>query len=253
LLPESQVDWRQKYLDRFYNRGTGWLDGTEEFHRLCSNAIGSGRRILELGAGASNPTSRFLAGLGELHALDPDPRVKENDAVQSASVLTDGVFPFADASFDACVSNYVLEHVADPLTHLREVARVLKPGGAYVFRTPNRFHYVAVVSSLTPHWFHVQVANRLRHLHEAADEPFPTVYAINTPRAIRRLAAETGLIVENTRMIEKEPSYGMSSRILFLAFAAYERVVNSTERLGFLRANILSVLRKPAAAYNRFH
>ena len=46
-------------------------------------------------------------------------------------------------------------------------------------------------------------------------------------------------------MIEKEPSYGMASRLLFYPFLAYERTVNSTEAFAPLRANIPAVLRKP--------
>lgn len=37
--------------------------------------------------------------------------------------------PFADGSFDAVISNAVLEHVKDPFRCAREMARVLKPGG----------------------------------------------------------------------------------------------------------------------------
>lgn len=46
-------------------------------------------------------------------------------------------------------------------------------------------------------------------------------------------------------LIEKEPSYGMSSKALFLMFLAYERLVNATDALAGLRANILGVLRRP--------
>lgn len=241
----STAPWQQRLTTYFYPRAKGWIDGTEEFHALCRSVAMKGAKILEIGAGPSNPTSRFLATLGEVHGLDLDPAVQSNDALKTAAVTADASLPFASGSFDLCISNYVLEHIADPEAHLSEVARVLNPGGAYLFRTPNRFHYVSLVSSITPHWFHEKMANRLRNLPSDAHDPYPTVYALNSRFAIRRSARMAGLDVEQLRLIEKEPSYGMSSPFLFLAFTAYERLVNASEWLSDLRANILAVLRKP--------
>jgi len=39
--------------------------------------------------------------------------------------------PFRSASFDHCITNAVLEHVADPYLAVHEVARVLRPGGVF--------------------------------------------------------------------------------------------------------------------------
>jgi len=242
------LTWQERYVSKFYDRAAGWRDGTAEFHELCQAAIRGRSPILELGAGRTNATSRYLATLGPLHGADPSPAVLENDALTTAAVTDASSYPFPDASFGACVSNYVLEHIADPARHFSEVARVLEPGGVYCFRTPNRYHYVTAVAQLTPHWFHVLVANRLRNLSRDADDPCPTHYEANTQRDIRHFAARAGLEVERLALIEKEPSYGMSSRLLFLTFMAYERLVNATDLCANLRVNILGVLRKPAAA-----
>lgn len=243
MTPRS---WQERYVAKFYDRAAGWVDGTTVFHQMCQSVLPPGGRILEVGAGQSNPTSRFLAALGSLHGIDPDPAIRGNTALASASVLAASSFPFADGSFDGCVSNYVLEHVEDPAAHFAEVSRVLAPGGVYCFRTPNRYHYVTAVARLTPHWFHVRVANRLRNLPREHADPHPTYYRANSQRDLRRLAATAGLGVETLSLIEKEPSYGMSSRLLFLAFMAYERLVNASELAQNLRVNILGVLRKPA-------
>ncbi|MCF8881061.1 class I SAM-dependent methyltransferase, partial [Hyphobacterium sp. SN044] len=45
--------------------------------------------------------------------------------------------PFADESFDLVVCLWVLEHLRSPENVLREVRRVLRPGGHFVFLTPN--------------------------------------------------------------------------------------------------------------------
>lgn len=43
---------------------------------------------------------------------------------------------FKDASFDIFITQDVLEHVFHPMRALREIHRVLKPGGAHIFTTP---------------------------------------------------------------------------------------------------------------------
>jgi SAM-dependent methyltransferase len=176
--------------------------------------------------------------------VDVDAEVLGNAHLKSSSVLDHGRFPFPDASFDAVVSNYVVEHVDDPTMHLGEISRVLGPGGRYVFRTPNLLHYVAIVSRLTEHGTHLLWANRLRNLPSDNHDPWPTVYAMNTPAAVRRHARLAGLEVESLEMVEKEPSYGMLARPLFLAFMAYERLVNASDLLAALRSNMFVVLRK---------
>lgn len=54
----------------------------------------------------------------------------------SSSPLVEGPLPFADATFDLVVTQDVLEHVFEPEVVLREITRIVKPGGAHVFTAP---------------------------------------------------------------------------------------------------------------------
>lgn len=237
-------NWQRRFIDRFYSTSSGFVGGTTEFHELCKAQIPPGSRILEIGAGGQNPTTEFLATIGELHGVDIDPAILRNPGLSKRNVISNDEYPYTANTFDACVSNYVVEHLTDPIAHLMEVNRVLRPSGTYIFRTPNLFHYVALVSRYSPHWFHLLVANRLRNLPIESHQPFSTIYKMNTANAINLLSKNTGFIVDLVRMVEKEPSYGMSSRALFLLFMLYERIVNCSERLSIFRSNIFCILRK---------
>lgn len=235
------------WFEKYYFSRPGYLSGTLEFHALAQAALGQPgreRRILEIGAGPENQTSLFLSGLGELQGVDVSEEVLGNRYLRKA-VLYDGKkLPFADAQFDLCVSDYVLEHIEDTTEHFREVARVLRPGGKYCFRTPNLFHYVAMASSLLPHSLHLKLANRLRAAGPDAHDPYPTFYRANTAGTLRKLSRAAGLRVEELRMVEKEPSYGRQGAVFFFPMMAYERAVNGLAALRGFRANIFGVVVK---------
>jgi SAM-dependent methyltransferase len=59
--------------------------------------------------------------------------VPSREGVQQIDV-TD--IPYGEASFDWVICNHVLEHVPDDMRALREIWRVLKPGGRAVLQTP---------------------------------------------------------------------------------------------------------------------
>ncbi|MGA3046142.1 MAG: class I SAM-dependent methyltransferase [Terracidiphilus sp.] len=234
----------QHLYDKYY-RKPGFRGGTLPFLDLCTASIPRGAEILEIGAGAKNEITQMLSTLGTVTALDVDPDVLNNcDAARS--MLFDGVaFPIPDESFDACVSNWVLEHVADPVSHFREVARILRPGGVYLFRTPNLYHYVMLGSRLMPHSFHLVLANRLRRMSSDAHAPWPTYYRANRPGRLKQLSLEAGLCPESLTMIEPEPAYGRAHVALFYPMMAYERIVNSTRLLETFRVIIIGITRKP--------
>jgi len=243
MTNDPRSAWRSHVLSKYYYGQPGWSDGTTQFHSLVGRYAGEGREILELGAGPANRTTEFLAGRGIVTGVDVDPDVLANRFC-SRAIVYDGIkLPLPSNSFDVVVSNYVCEHIENPAAVCREVHRVLRPGGAFVFRTPNLWHYVSIISSLTPHWLHRLVANRARAL-SGHHEPYPTFHRMNTRRTCRRILRGQGFQIVHCTCIEPEPSYAMGTPLMFYPALAWERLINASTSLEDLRANILCVARK---------
>jgi len=86
---------------------------------------------LDVGCGHKPYEKTFFAGAEKYIGMDYLTDRSKPDVVGSATDI-----PLGDASFDTVVSTEVLEHVPDPLKALREMYRVLKPGGYLILSTP---------------------------------------------------------------------------------------------------------------------
>jgi SAM-dependent methyltransferase len=118
--------------------------GRKVFELLSRRADLASAEVLDLGAG-SGLLSAFLAPrVARLTAADRDASGFLPGDLDVTPIAGDAL-PFADAAFDIVVFNHVIEHVgprAAQLAMLREIRRVLRPGGLLYLAAPNRFALV---------------------------------------------------------------------------------------------------------------
>jgi SAM-dependent methyltransferase len=170
-------------------------DGTVEFYQRVVAVLPEGGRVLDLGAGrgaafdgnasawqtwllhlANKPSTRVGA--------DVDPVVLTNPILDEAKIIEPGKpLPFEDQSFDLILCDWVIEHIEDPESFVREVKRVLKVGGWFCARTPNRWSYFAIGARLVSGGVAKTVLGRLQS-HRAEHDVFPKYYKLNTLGAI---------------------------------------------------------------------
>lgn len=227
----------------FYpNHGKNWDDillRDRIAARLSPDSV-----VLDLGAGAGIVSHMNFRGLAaRVCGVDLDPRVAQNPFLDEGKVADGGRIPYPGASFDLVFADNVLEHLAEPQEVFAEIARVMKPGGIFLFKTPNKWHYMPLIAHLTPHSFHRWI-NRKRG--RAEEDTFPTLYRANSRGSIERLAAAAGFEVEKIELVEGRPEYLRIHPMTYLLGLAYERLVNGLPFLAFLRVVLIGVLRKPS-------
>jgi SAM-dependent methyltransferase len=94
------------------------------------------RRALDLGAGRGELSTSLLARGYDVTAVERYPEQFEAKVPLIDADLNEP-FPFEDARFDATMAIEILEHLENPRRFLRELSRVLRPGGVAIVSTPN--------------------------------------------------------------------------------------------------------------------
>lgn len=102
-------------------------------------------RILEVGGNIGTLAHKlYLKGYKDITSIDVTPSAIEYGKsaypnIKDHLLTFDGEkIPFADETFDVVMSFDVIEHLHDVDQHFKEVKRVLKKGGKYIFQTPNK-------------------------------------------------------------------------------------------------------------------
>jgi SAM-dependent methyltransferase len=104
-------------------------------------AVASAERVLDAGCGSGRLTVELASGGAAVTGVDTNAKQlgvaarRADEASVSLALLEadfNEVLPFADATFDAVVSRLSVMAAADPVATLRELGRVLEPGGRLV-------------------------------------------------------------------------------------------------------------------------
>lgn len=122
-----------------------------EFQRLRAELLrGAHGHVLEIGLGTGLNLPHYPSTVSWLRAVDPAPllpaRLAERSAAASfpleVSRISAERLPYDDRTFDCVVSTWTLCTIPDPVAALREIRRVLKPDGTFLFlehgRSENR-------------------------------------------------------------------------------------------------------------------
>jgi SAM-dependent methyltransferase len=123
--------------------GTGWshADGPDLGWMVDAASARSSDQAIDLGAGAGHAALALAPHVETVTAIDPTPEMLAVAARLAAErTITNVTFvearaealPFPDETFDVAISRFSIHHWPDPAGALREVARVLRPGGRVV-------------------------------------------------------------------------------------------------------------------------
>jgi SAM-dependent methyltransferase len=201
---DSRLDPDSPDLDRF------WADGREDLDRLLG-AVGAGFRptdeVVEIGCGVGRLTRVIAERVASVRAMDVSDQMLRRAREQNPDldgvewILGDGetLEGVESRSADAVVSHVVFQHIPDPeitLGYVREIGRVLRPGGWAAFQVSNdpavhrprgvRSRLRAVVS---------RIVGRRSPWHE---NPYWLGSHVELP-ALRKAAGDASMTVERVR------------------------------------------------------
>ena len=148
-------DFPESYVNGYYEERAGggyglshenffwWHEATKGSNRHILSLLGppNGRTLLEVGCGMGTFLADARDAGWQVSGLEINPEFPEFcrrelhiDDVRTG-VIADP--PFPEAGFDIIAMLDVLEHMYDPVLSVKQCARMLKPGGLLVVKSPN--------------------------------------------------------------------------------------------------------------------
>jgi len=226
-LTSSQHHYRDELFAVLPDRAFRWLD------------MGCGHQVFADWMTADQ--NRLLERTEMAVGIDLDlPALKAHPGLRNRIYGDLTHIPLRDQTFDVITANMVVEHLDRPEMVFREVRRLLRPGGLFVFHTTNARNPFLAAAARIPQG----LKNRIVYLfeHRKAEDVFPTRYRANQPGDIRALAASTGFACRDVKLVSSSAFTQMLGPLVVLELF-YIRLLRR-KRFEHLRTNIICILEK---------
>lgn len=152
--------------------------------------VGGGSAVLpsnlELSAQLVQRSARFVV-------VDPSVNVMSHPHAQERHQCLIEDYQ-GEGGFSLATLRMVAEHVENPPSVARTLARLVKVDGVVAVLTPNKWSPASVIANLVPNSWHPFFTNLMSG--RAAEDTFPTVYAMNTKKALNRVFHDAGFVEE---------------------------------------------------------
>ena len=146
--------------------------------------------------------------------------------------------PFAAKRFDVVFASWVLEHLAEPRRTFQAISRIMKPGGVFVFITPNGRHPLAQLNRSLGQMGQFQGWLVERFYGRAAADVFPTFYRANSQKKIVSLCQQSGMMLEKLTAVA-DPTYLAFNQVMFRFMCLFEENLPAGRKL-----HLVGVVRK---------
>ncbi len=234
------LERQERLRARFRAETPNYRPSTEIYDTLVRQHVQPDSMILDAGCGQAGIVARAR---GQARAVGADVSFAGfRDAVDLSDLVCANLeaLPFAAESFTLIASSWVLEHLADPQRVFAEFARVLRPGGMFVFLTPNAHNYVTFANRYAPAGLQKRVVWWFYRRREIFT--FRTHYRANTPRSLERLLAGAGFRRE-ALYLNGDPTYTALNEPLYRLGVLYERLTDRPSLQRF-KVHIIGAYRK---------
>jgi ubiquinone/menaquinone biosynthesis C-methylase UbiE len=245
------LDKQNQLREEYRQLRPGWSPATETYADLVRSHLAPNSRLLDLGCGRGGLIEQLVKthGHGLLQqtlGLDPDwlSLTQHRLDLPAASGFSHAL-PFKENSFDIVFCSWLLEHLETPQIDLAEIGRVLKPGGRFVFITPNKKHPIAWLNRTIGRFSALQDWLVERLYGRKGTDTFPTFFRANSQIQLKRYLDQISAFdfqIEQLHFVA-DPTYLAFHPLIFRFMCWFETALPTSRRL-----HLVGVLHKTTQA-----